>query len=544
MTKIVLNSLDQERLERSLSPAYPAITSCHPGSPIMKFEGSLAESQAHHGTGKGYTEGGRCTYSTSFVQWAAPTVDWRDVARVTIDMLPDVALLELFDFYVHEAWEEEWQTLVHVCRKWRHVVLGSPRRLDLRLYCRTRTRVKEKLDVWPLLPIAIWSFDHQKWGVGNIVAALEHNDRVYDIEIWDVPSSQVAKVSAAMRQPFPMMTRLMLRFEYATEPAVPASFLGGSAPRLQELFLHHVAFKGLPKLLLSATHLVVLSLWGIPHSGYISPEAIVACLSVLTRLNQLEIGFESPRCRPDWKTRRPPPQIRTVLPVLTKWRFKGVSEYLEDLLARIDAPLLNYFDIVFFHQLIFDTPQLTQFISRTPNFQPHNEAFVGFSTHDVSILLLWTCGGWLALRVSSRQSDWQLSSLAQFCNSFVSRDLILAVERLYIRNGPSRPQWQDDIENSQWLELLRPFAAVKDLYISEGFTASIAPALQELVGESVTEVIPTLENLFFEETPLPGPVQEAIGQFVAARRLASRPIAVSSWERGKHNSNELVEIGD
>lgn len=50
-----------------------------------------------------------------FLRWSAQIVDRCEVAQVTIDMLPDVALLTVFDFYVDI---EEWQTLVHVCRKW------------------------------------------------------------------------------------------------------------------------------------------------------------------------------------------------------------------------------------------------------------------------------------------------------------------------------------------------------------------------------------------------------------------------------------------
>jgi hypothetical protein len=46
--------------------------------------------------------------------------------------------------------------------------------------------------------------------------------------------------------------------------------------------------------------------------------------------------------------------------------FTGVSEYLEDLLARIDAPRLNSLEIFIFHQLIFNMPQLIQFIRRAP----------------------------------------------------------------------------------------------------------------------------------------------------------------------------------
>jgi hypothetical protein len=104
------------------------------------------------------------------------------------------------------------------------------------------------------------------------------------------------------------------------------------------------------------------------------------------------------------------------------------------------------------------------------------------------------------------------------------------VEHLYITEaGLSRLRWQEDIENSQWLELLLPFTTVKGLYISREFAPRLAPALQELVRERVTEVLPALQSLFLKE-PLPGPVQETIGQFVAARQLASRPIAVSRWE--------------
>ena len=71
----------------------------------------------------------------------ATVADWCDVDRwVTIDMLPDVALLSIFDCYVEKKKKEplkiqEWDTLVHVCRQWRTIVLGSPRRLDLRPFC-------------------------------------------------------------------------------------------------------------------------------------------------------------------------------------------------------------------------------------------------------------------------------------------------------------------------------------------------------------------------------------------------------------------------
>jgi hypothetical protein len=456
---------------------------------------------------------------------------WWDVARVAIDILPDVALLEIFDIYTSGEWPDEWHTLVHVCRKWRSIVYGSPRRLDLQLYCTARTPVRETLDVWPLLPIEIYEEDFERWGTKNIVAALERNDRICAINL-TFPSSDFEELLEAMQQPFPALEYLNLGHQPGDGPVpvVPASFLDGSAPVLKVLILYRIPFPGLPKLLLSATHLVRLELFNIPHSGYISPEAIVTCLSVLTSLESLVIEFESPQSRPDRRSRHPPPRTRTVLPVLTWLEFRGVSEYSEDLVARLDAPLLRRLNIALFHQLIFDTPQLTQFISRTPKFKACDEARVDLFDQLVSIRLSSQASdGALDLQILCRQSDWQLSSLAQVCSSSFPQALIPMVEHLYIQSGFGYSLWQDDMENSQWLELFHSFTGVKDLYISFEFAPRIVPALQEL-GERVTEVLPALQTVFLEE-PLPsGPAQEIIAQFVAARQLAGHPIAVSLWE--------------
>jgi hypothetical protein len=219
--------------------------------------------------------------------------------------------------------------------------------------------------------------------------------------------------------------------------------------------------------------------------------------------------------------------------------FKGVGEYLEDFVARINAPLLDSLRIIFLHQLVFDTPQLTQFIGRTPKFKAHVEAHVFFRDRNVSVTLPQsepeTCDGkfdrMLQLEISCWQSDWQLSYLTQACNLSFPRAFIPAVEHLYIRSGSWPLHWQDDIENSQWLEFLHPFIAVKRLYISREFTPLIVPALRELVGERVAEVLPSLQTLFLEETHPSGHVVKIVGNFVAARQLANFPIAVYRWER-------------
>ena len=446
-------------------------------------------------------------------------------------MLPDVALLEIFHFYVDE---EEWYTLVHVCRKWRNIVFGSPRRLDLQLRTSVRRPLKkDTLDVWPVpLPIAIDLHGFGKCDVDDIIAALEQNDRICELSLVKFSGGALERVFAAMQGPFPALTRLRLRFEDKTAPPViPTSFLLGSAPRLQTLQLTSILISGLPQLLLSATNLARLSLWEIPSSGYISPEVMVTSLSVLTRLESLVIEFEFPGCYPDPKSRRPPPPTPALLPVLTELQFLGVCEYLEDFVARIDTPLLNDLMITFFYQEMFDTPQLTQFICRTPTFNAYHQALVNFVDWDVSVTLPRSFDGGLELGIACRQRDWQLSSLAQLCSS--SFPLIPTVGHLYIQIGSSRFYRQDEIESSEWLQLFHQFAAVEGLYISWDIVPHIVPVLQELVGVRVTEVLPALQTLYLEGIVPLGPVQEAIGEFISARRLAGHFISVSSWKKRK-----------
>jgi hypothetical protein len=174
---------------------------------------------------------------------------------------------------------------------------------------------------------------------------------------------------ATMQVPFPELTELRLFSIDETPPVIPDSFLDGSAPRLRHFHLLGIPFPGLPKLLLSANRLVSLLLLETPHSVYISPEAMVALLSVLSCLRTLYLEFESPQSRPDSESRSLPPLQRSILPALDKFHFKGVTEYLEDLVTSIDAPQLETLNIYFFNQTYFDTPRLAQFINRTRTFE-------------------------------------------------------------------------------------------------------------------------------------------------------------------------------
>ena len=466
---------------------------------------------------------------------------------ITIDDLPDDVLLAIFDFYVakHQglpdfifgigSWNREiesWQSLVHVCRRWRGLVFASPRRLNLQLWCTPVTSARMSSNVWPALPLLI-----QGGGpVDNLIAELEHSDRIREIEIYLNPytTREIENLSTTMQVPFPELTALRLSHEDSSSvPVLPDSFLRGSAPRLRFLGLNSIPFPGIPKLLLSATHLVHLRLYNIPNSGYFSPEAMATCLSALTSLGYLQLGFKSPQSCPDLETQ--PPFLPTcfILPTLAKFLFKGASEYLEEFLARIDAPQVYKLSMTFFNDIDFSTPELIQFISRTPTLGVYDEASLIFNDREAIVRLLPQLEPShereVQVKILCQMSDWQLSSLAQICT--LSLRLLLTMENLYIHDEQyPRLEWKDDIEDIEWLNLLHPFSDVKNLYLSRRFLPRIAPALQELTGERTTEVLPALQSLFLEGFQPSGPVHEGIARFIFARQLINHPVVISVWD--------------
>ena len=511
------NSHTQKPVCHPASPAYSAIEMDHASVRRLKEKSGLRR--------------------TSFSVCHATAANRCDIGRVTIDILPDDVLLIIFDYYVADAEEdqkhEEWQKLVHVCQNWRCVTFGSPLRLNLRILCSAGTPTKKNLALWPPLPIILRQFGSIR-DEDNIIAALGHNDRICQIDM-AIPSSLLERVFAAMQKTFAALKDLHLYDTDDRAPIVPDSFLSSSAPHLQSLWLNHIQFPfpGLRNLLFSAPNLVALLLDDIPHSGYLSPEGMVSCLSALTRLKILSIGFKSSRSQPPREGRRPPPS-HTVLPALTNLTFIGGSKYLEDLVTWIDAPLLDRLYITFFHQLKIDSPQLVQFISRTPSLMVYDEAHVIFYNSHATIALRGRDNPRSELAVSCRRSEWELSSLEQVCTSSIPQVLISMLERLYILGDVYwRPPWQDDFENTQWMELFHPFATVKNLYLSWPFVPYIMPALQEPVGERVTNVLPSLQSIFLEDLQKSGFVQETIRQFIAARQLSRCPMAIdiSYWTR-------------
>jgi hypothetical protein len=173
-----------------------------------------------------------------------------------------------------------------------------------------------------------------------------------------------------MQESFPVLTFLSLFADTETKFVITNAFLGGSASPLQRIHLTNIQFPTLLSFLSSASDLVELHLSdiSITNSGHISPEAMATCLPTLTRLRSLSIsiGFE-PRVL---TSRDPPPSSSTIiLPALTNIELDGPYGCLEDLVARIEAPLLNSGDLRSCDEPTYVTPRLFNFIHRTEMFK-------------------------------------------------------------------------------------------------------------------------------------------------------------------------------
>ena len=467
---------------------------------------------------------------------------------VTIEKLPDHPLLETFSFYVEEARGssespileriDAWHTLVHVCQRWRSLVFASSRRLNLRILCTNTRPLREILDLWPALPIVIWceEIDFTGYpptsvvGAENIVSALGHRDRVSQISFLGLSLSDFPRFTAIMHASFPVLTHLGLG-PYDEEAIIEDSFLGGSAPCLRSLRLHGVTFPALPKQLLSANDLVDLRLLDIPDSGYISPEGMAFCLSSLTKLEDFCLRFPYPASSPDPNSRRHLTRVNQ--PNLIRLDFEGTNKYLEDFVALTNAPLLRVFQMVFTDSVVLNTPQLTDFFHRAERFKILDQAELHFYDYDVAVKLLsqkeTVNRTFLKVQGDGGPLEGRCYALAQVRSSFLT--LISSLECPNLTENECWPMIsQDIVENAYWLQLLRPFTALKHLYLSGEPGLHVARALRELPWEGVVEVWPALQSVFLEGPQPSEDVVDAIAPFIVRRQLSSHPVTVHSWE--------------
>jgi hypothetical protein len=467
-------------------------------------------------------------------------------------MLPDHVLLEIFAFcqiggksYATSIGldsESNWVRLVHVCRRWRKIVLVSPRRLDLTLFCTYGTPVRTNLGFLPPFPIILDYFTPSDHGSpapnyeDNIVAALEHHDRVRSIKL-SVTGYLFGKVASLMQEPFLALETLWLSSKERNAPVLPDISLSGPAPHLRQILLDGISFPTFPTFLSSANNLVDLQLENIPQSGYISPEVMAPSLAVLKRLDNLCIWFKAPISL--LQLRSPPGSTRHPLSLVT-FTYRGSSEYLEHLLAQIDTPQLRGINIAYFNQLDFQVPQLSQFIRRTEYLElaqsRHSQGRIRIGSPYIGLYFEEEGHrrSGLTFYISCKWPDWQILHLTQLLNQFPA--MVSNVDHLSIDEDDLQLEqsWKDSMDDTDWLELLRPFTAMKMLHGSNHLAGHIALALEGVSGEMITEVMPALTSLSLEDQPL-----RSVEKFLVARQNSGHPVTFVEPGRCESMSSEI-----
>ena len=447
---------------------------------------------------------------------------------MTTDILPNDILLEIFNHCREDilcSWW--WEPLAHVCQRWRQIIFDSPQSLHLMVSCNGKTPTRTSLDIWPPFPIAITYFPR---GVyihceDNIIAALEHRGRVSQITFHRLRGHESKIIFDVLREPFPALTYLHISCTSnrpMPPPFFPEQFLGGCAPHLRSFSLGGVRFPKFPEAVLSASHLVTLRLWDIPtYDGSISPEAMATSLVAWPNLKDLYIQFQHPHSRHQISL---PPPTRAVLPALTYIHLSGASDYLDDLVSRIDTPLLERLEIYFLADHILDIPELQKFIDRTERLKPLNRAEIKFPFLGIAIALGLGSSTHLQLDIRCQYPGAGILMMAHVCSGL--SPLISHVEQLDLsKNTFSEGDWGIDVEPSLF-SLFKLFTGVRSLSVSGELLPLIAPALRRLAGERATEVFPHLHSISFTGPPPSESIRKDIDALFSVRQYFNCPIIV------------------
>jgi len=463
-----------------------------------------------------------------------------------IHNLDDDSLLTIFSFCRPVVWEKEgipaprfleggewtrerwWYKLVHVCQRWRYLILGSPSHLGLSLVCAHTTPVADMLKSSPHLshlPLIIDHLDEKRDVTAEskegILLALRHRDRVRRIRLrMSIPNLQ--KLLMAIDDEFPLLEHLyiMPMVRNNTSIILPGTF---QAPHLRHLILESFALPIGSPVLTTAVGLVTLSLNNIPLSSYFHPNDLIHVVSLMPQLETLGVHFSRP---PTLDIERLPLHMpimtHVTLPNLRWFGFMGASAYLEAVLPRITTPLLEKLQIAFFHQLTPPVLHLSQFISSTESLRFNSINLTFFKEYitlrvypregaDMFAYALW-------LKIYSDQLDRQVASVARILNAL--KTALSTVEYLTLKHDTGS---HEEAHRTQWRELLRSLGNLETLRVPDSLVGELSRCLGPDDTEPPTELLPELKVLEYTAT---NDASDAFASFIDTRKNAGHPVAL------------------
>jgi hypothetical protein len=421
-----------------------------------------------------------------------------------------------------------WYKLAQVCRRWRSIIFASPSRLDLHLLCTYGTPVADMLTHSPPLPLTI-DYYHKSFVTTvtakdekGILLALQHRDRVHHIRLV-LPASSLQKVITAMDEPFPILEQMYIssypRTDHNRNLTLPRTF---QAPLLRHLALQTVSPPMGSPSLLTTVGLVTLVLENIPSSAYFPPSDLLTQLSVMPQLEKLVTQFRylppslsaEPQLSNAWA------MTEVTLPRLRTLDFRGVSTYLEGLLAWIRAPLLSNFGVEFLNAN-FVIPHPLQ-IMRSGNFDL-TSIELSFSNTGIFLRskfpeLIYRLYTWYSFL---RTLDWQVSSAVQILSAL--GPALSTVEILILCQ--QRPAWYSVVDPTQWRSLLRLFGNVKILYVQDTLVNELARSLRTEGEEIPLDILSNLKELRFSSG---GDCGDLFYPFIKERQAAGHPVNLTA----------------
>lgn len=169
---------------------------------------------------------------------------------------------------------------------------------------------------------------------------------------------------------------------------------------------------------------------------------LATCFAVMPNLRQFGIEINV-----SYLSDRLPLPTRVVLSSLTSFHFMVSSDYLEELLAQIDAPILQTFSVTF-HDLDAHTPQLLRFVNCAERLGPPIRVMVKFDFEKALLKFMPTDSFELAILCDNPAR--QISSMAWSCRELLP--LLARVERLDLYCD-HLPQSIESVDPWRWVEL-------------------------------------------------------------------------------------------
>jgi hypothetical protein len=324
----------------------------------------------------------------------------------------------------------------------------------------------------------------------------------------------------ALNNVFPKLEALSLSDCY--EAQLPSDFV---APRLRTLHLQNIAIPKGSLLITNATNLLSLHLEYISASGYLRPEYLVECIACMPHLWNLSISFPIDLNFFDTVFELPDTQTtRIVLPKLSRLSYRGISAYLESLLAQICAPVLQDFHFTPSSQEIPAVHRLPAFLDTIQNFN-FQTAVVSFSKLSVAIACRPKQPSVILPHLGFLVHDaWQQARVAavvvQICSAIAP--VLPAVENLELTMDHIRPWQFSQLPPTFWHAFLRPFGSVKTLTVDMALAAVLSDALHPINGTVVKELLPALSELDIRSSD--GLIHQSLSTFLHARRRSGQSI--------------------